>query len=302
MFKDILKTLKINHYIKNLVVIVPLIFSMNLFNLNLLVKTGVIFLAFCCISSSVYIFNDLIDIKKDKLHPIKKNRPIPSGKISKTFAILLGTILFVVSVFLSALLNPLCLFTVIAYFILNIFYSLYLKNISLIDAACIAIGFILRIVAGCFAINVIPSALVIIMTFFISMFFTFAKRKLEFQLIEDNSKCRKSIRNFDINILNQFILINAILSISFYFTYVLDEKTIARAGSDYLYITVIPFTLIIFRLLFLINTSKIADDPILFIEKDQPTKLLFVFYFIVLAIVLTLLKGTTLASWGGAIA
>ena len=286
MYKNILKTMKINHYIKNAVVFIPLIFSMNFNNLSMIINTIVMCIAFCLISSAVYFLNDLVDIEKDKLHPIKCKRPIASGEISKTSAVFIMLILLLLSCVLSYIINIKCVLAVLSYFILNIFYSVKLKNIELIDAASIAIGFILRIVGGCCAINVIPSALVIIMTFFVSMFFTYIKRKLEIQLIKDVEKRRKAVRKFNISTIDQFIVLNAVLSIAFYFTYVLDSNTIERVGSNYLYLTVIPFTLIIFRLLFLVNTSKVADDPLHFINRDLTLKYLFVFYIITFTVVI----------------
>lgn len=290
MFKNILKTLKINHYIKNIIVVMPILFSMNFFNIIQWNNVGIIFIAFCMISSAVYVMNDLIDIEKDKLHPVKCKRPIASGTITKPTALALLLLLLFISTFLAFKLNIYCLLMVSSYFILNIFYSLKLKNIALIDAACIALGFIFRIIAGCFAINVLPSPLVILLTFFLSMFFTYTKRKLEIQFVEDSTKRRKSIECFDIATINQFILLNAVLSISFYISYMLDSTTIQKAGSDYLFLTVVPFTLIVFRLLLLSNISKIEDDPIHFVEKDKVLKALFVFYLVILIVVLTVIK------------
>ncbi len=288
MYKDILKTLKINHYVKNLIVFVPLIFSLNFLKVDLIVKSCIIFVAFCLISSCVYVMNDLVDIEKDRLHPEKCKRPIASGKISKKLAIVLFVLLLIFSVLCCCLLDRLCLLMVVSYFVLNVFYSLNFKNLAIIDVFCIALGFIFRVVAGCCAIKVLPSPLVILLTFFVSMFFTFTKRKLELELINNGEKCRKSLKSFDIQIANYFVLINAILSISFYFTYVLDETTIKRAESEFLYLTAIPFTLIVFRLLLLIFTTKEKDDPIHFIEKDSTIKALFLFYLVVLAGVLIL--------------
>lgn len=284
MIKDLLKTFKINHYIKNIIVIIPLIFSMSFTNGELWIKCLAIFFAFCFISSAVYVLNDLIDVEKDRQHPIKCKRPIASGRIPLPVAILSMLILLTFSCLIGFKLNLLCLITILCYFILNIFYSLWLKNIALIDVACIAIGFVLRVVAGCFAITVIPSALVILLTFFASMFFTFTKRKLELQLNGNN--CRPSIKDFNIDVANQFILINAILSIAFYFTYMLDETTIQKAGTPYLYITAIPFTLIVFRLLLLNNISTNNDDPIHFIENDKPLKWLFIGYLLILFLII----------------
>ncbi len=285
MLKSIFKTLKVNHYIKNLVVFIPLIFSHNFINLIFCYKCLLMFISFCLISSSVYILNDLIDIEEDEKHPVKSRRPIASGKITKPFAVLMFFILLMLSSLSAYNINVFCLISIYSYLVLNIFYSLWLKKIILIDSACIALGFIIRIIAGCCVIKVMPSALVILMTFFISNFFTGIKRRLEIQLRDYSSNLRTSMSKIDINTINQFILINAILSISFYITYVLDEQTILKTGSQYLYFTVIPFTLIVYRLLLLVNTSKIDDDPIIYLEKDKLIKILFLLYFIVYAIV-----------------
>lgn len=287
MIRAIIKTLKVKHYVKNLIVIFPLLFSMSFYKSVSVFECFIIFVSFCAISSAVYILNDLVDRKKDLKHPIKKFRPIASGKISIKQAVLLLCILFLISIITSFSLNNLCLFCVLLYFILNIFYSFLLKNIVLVDAACIAVGFILRILAGCFAIRVLPSPLVILLTFFTSMFFTFSKRKLELGLLKGENCMRKSILSFDISTLEHLVLSNAILSIAFYIVYTLDSATILRAGSSYLYITVIPFTLIVFRLLMLVESKNINfDDPMGFIEKDKILKFFFLFYLIVLAIIL----------------
>ncbi|MBR6098115.1 UbiA prenyltransferase family protein [bacterium] len=289
MIKDILKTLKVNHYIKNLVVFIPLIFSMNVFNVEKITGCIYMFAAFCLISSAVYVMNDLADIEQDRKHPVKCNRPIASGRISKRFAGFLLVMLVCLSLAISLHFNILCAVSVISYFVLNICYSLWFKKVVLIDVACIATGFILRILAGCYVISVVPSPLVVLMTFFLSMFFTFSKRKMELQLVDMNNR-RSALKDFDINIINQFVAINAILAISFYFTYVLDAVTIERAGTRYLYLTAIPFTLIVFQLLLLVNNKEVQDDPIIFIERNVKLKYLTLFYFIVLFIVMFYLK------------
>lgn len=288
IIKAILKLLKINHYIKNLIVFFPLLLSRNILDFDSCVKSLIIFIAFCFISSAVYVLNDIIDIQYDKNHPVKCNRPIASGRISKAFAILILIMLLTASLFVVNILNNLCFIAIVSYFVLNIFYSFFLKKFVLIDASCIAIGFILRIVGGCFAIGILPSPLVILMTFFVSNFFTYTKRYLELQFSKYDT--RKSLKEFNIAIANQFRLINAILSISFYITYVLDKTTIQRAGSEYLYLTVILFTLIIYRLFLLTSSATISDDPIVYIEQDKTIKWLTLIYFVLLFIVLTILK------------
>lgn len=284
MIKSFIKLLKINHYIKNAICFVPLIFSLKFLEVRFIGVEFLMFVSFCLISSSVYILNDIFDIEADKLHQNKKLRPIASGKVSIKSATLFMVLLFVISIFISFCINLLCALIVVSYFLLNVFYTLKFKYIEILDVVSIALGFILRILAGCLAIMVPPSALVILLTFFISMLFTFSKRKLEMKLLVDPLKCRKSISRFTPELLNQFVLINAILSISFYFTYVMDIHTIEKTNAQYLYISAIPFTLIIFRLLFLINIEQKSDDPSDFIYKDKMLKTLFLVYFIVLMI------------------
>jgi len=284
MIKSFIKLMKINHYIKNAICFVPLIFSLKFLELESIYAEFLMFISFCLISSSVYVLNDIFDIESDKLHQNKKSRPIASGEISIKKAVCFLVLLFVLSILLSSLINRNCTLIVVSYFILNVFYTLYLKRIEILDVVSIALGFVLRILAGCSAIMAPPSALVILLTFFVSMLFTFSKRKLEMKLLADPAKCRKSISKFTPELLNQFVLINAVLSISFYFTYVMDVHTIEKTGAQYLYISAIPFTLIIFRLLFLINMEQKSDDPSDFIYEDKMLKILALIYFIILMI------------------
>lgn len=286
MFKAILNCLKIKHYVKNLVVFIPLIFSLKFFSIKSILLSVVAFIAFCFIASAVYVFNDILDVNNDKSHPIKKKRPIASGTIPIFHAWVLFVVLMLCSVLISLYINTYVLLAVVLYLLLNIWYSVQLKFIPIIDVVCIALGFILRILVGCGVILVIPSPLVILLTFFTSMFFTFSKRKLEYNLIRDKKGCRKSIKEYTEPLLNQFVTINAVLSIAFYFTYMLDPSTIQRTGTEYLYITVIPFSIVVFRLLFKTYTCSDNDDPAEFIYKDKMLKVLMFLYLIILLIVL----------------
>ncbi len=281
---SLIKLMRIGHYIKNGICFVPLIFSLKFLEPNAAGAEFLMFLSFCLISSAVYILNDICDIEYDKLHKNKRLRPVASGEISIKAALFFMIFLLLSSILIAFFINPICTLIIISYFILNIFYTKYFKYIEILDAVSIALGFILRILAGCAAIMAAPSALVILLTFFVSMLFTFSKRKLEMKLSVDPSKCRKSIRRFSPDLLNQFVLINAVLSISFYFTYVTDIQTIEKTGAQYLYISAIPFTLIIFRLLFLINIEGESDDPKDIIYKDKTLKALALIYFTILMI------------------
>lgn len=284
--KSIIKLLKIKHYVKNIVVFIPLVFSLKFLEFNATLEAIIAFIAFDLIASAVYIFNDILDIENDKLHPVKKFRPIASGEISIPLAWILFVLFVIASFVVAFAVNKLVFLSIFLYLILNIWYSLQLKSLPIIDAVGIALGFILRILAGCSAILVVPSPLVILLTFFTSMFFTFSKRKLEYKLLDDKGLCRKSIKGYNETLLNQFVMTNAVLSIAFYITYMLDSTTIQRTGTEYLYITVIPFTIIIYRLLFKIYTATDNDDPAEFIYGDKTLKMLMFIYVVILFMVL----------------
>ena len=284
--KTIIKLLKIKHYVKNIVVFIPLVFSLKFLEFNATLEAIIAFIAFDLIASAVYIFNDILDVENDKLHPVKKFRPIASGEVSIPLAWVLFALLVIGSFVISLFIGKFVFLSMLLYLLLNIWYSLQLKSLPIIDAVCIALGFILRILAGCAAILVVPSPLVILLTFFTSMFFTFSKRKLEYKLLDDKGLCRKSIKGYNESLLNQFVAINAVLSIAFYITYMLDSTTIQRTGSEYLYVTVIPFAIIIYRLLFKIYTATDNDDPAEFIYGDKTLKILMFTYLIILFIVL----------------
>lgn len=285
---SIIKLLKTKHYIKNIVVLIPLIFSLKFNDLNSILLSIGTLSCFCLISSAVYILNDILDTENDKKHPIKKNRPIASGAISIPLAWLLFLIVASTSLSFSILINKFVFITIFSYLVLNIWYSTQLKFFPIIDVVCIALGFIFRVLAGCFAITVVPSPFIILLTFFSSMFFTFSKRKLEYGLIKDKTNCRKSMNEYNEALLNQFVTINAILSIAFYFTYMLDSTTIKKTGAEYLYITTIPFTVIMLRLLLDIYTYQNNDDPANFIYQDNTLKFTILVYFVILFIVLSI--------------
>ncbi len=282
MVKILFRMLKINHYIKNIIVIIPLCFSISCININLCISSLKMFISFCLMSSCIYILNDLIDIDYDKRHPTKCFRPIASGQISTYYAVIILLILFFMSILVASLVNLYSLAIILIYFSLNILYSFYLKKIVIIDVACIAFSFVLRLIAGYIAIKVMPSILLIFLTFFTSMFFTFAKRRMELQLV-GKINCRSAVKFLNLKIIDKFILINAILSIVLYIFYTINESTIINSGSKYLYLTTFPFSLMIFRLFYLINTSNQNDDPVIFMV-DKKLKLLSVFYIVIFAL------------------
>ena len=273
----IYKLLKIDHYIKNLVIFLPVVYLGNIFS-NEAIETLKVFVTFCLMSSAVYIFNDIKDLEKDKTHPIKSLRPLAQGKISVNKAAIILVILLCLAIFAGFHIVKASNLCILVYFILNIFYSTILKKIKFVDMACISVGFILRLMAGFYAVALpvsFSSALMVLCT---SMFFTSSKRILEYNLLSQMSERRLSMQGVDIKILHNIMLTNLILAIAGYGLWCYESFS----GKISLILTTIPYILFMLRLCYLVSKKQNHDDPMNFIEKDKVIWLLFSIYFLLL--------------------
>lgn len=190
----IIKSIRVSQWVKNIVIFAPIIFSGFLFVPGYFTKVIWAFSLFCLLSSSIYVFNDLIDIKSDKLHPFKKNRPIASGKIPIELAIFLFIFLGGVSLWLGFMTSTFFFVAMGAYFVMNICYSLWLKKIPIIDVFVIAAGFVIRIYAGSFVINVHMDVWFLLTVVSASLFLAVGKRRSEMTLLTGAGIQAKSLR------------------------------------------------------------------------------------------------------------
>lgn len=183
--KDFFQLLRVEQWYKNTVVFVPLIFSLNLFNKELLLLSILGFISICFISSSYYIINDIKDIKKDKLHPEKKKRPLAAGKIDKLTALLISLIMLIASLLIAIFLPFYFLAATLFLFILSLVYTFLIRDIAFMDLIVISINFVTRAIAGTFAIGYANeiSYWIILCTFFIALFLVSVKRCAEISLI-----------------------------------------------------------------------------------------------------------------------
>lgn len=234
-----IKLLRVKQYVKNLFMFLPLIFGMQIFNLKAFanVTVGAILFSFAC--SVIYILNDIKDIEEDKNHPKKSKRPIASGQISIKNAILTALVLFIFSLCGSFMLNLKFGFCVAIYLIMNLLYTYKLKYLPIIDILIISFGFLIRVIAGSFLSNVIPSEYLILMTFLISLFIAFAKRYDDVLLAANGKSTRKNIYGYN----KEFIIISmaviASINIVSYILYTLSDITTEQFGSHYLYLSTI---------------------------------------------------------------
>ena len=271
MIKEYLKLFRIHQWIKNVFIFVPLVFSKNLFNLESLLIATAGFFVFCLASSLVYVINDIIDIESDRQHPVKKERPLASGRISKKAASNSVIVLSVIVIALHPFFDHLFDILLLSYIFLNIFYSIKLKNIVIIDIFSIAAGFMIRIISGAVVINVEVSSWLILTTMFISFFLGVMKRRSELVLFEKIST-RKVLSEYSITFLDQMATVAAAGVIICYALYSVAARTVTVFGTDKLIFTT-PFVVFgIFRYMYLVymnakgeNTSKIlvSDLPMI---------------------------------------
>lgn len=278
---SILSLFKIKHYIKNLVVFVPVLFSEYRYDYHYYGELIIVFSSFCLMASIVYLVNDIHDIREDVAHPLKRNRPIASGRVSLQLAKVLLVGLFTLSVGLSFFIKNSCAIILWFYFVLNLCYTFGLKNFKYIDLCCIATGFILRGLVGFYVLNSRPDWMILIMIFVTSIFFTASKRLLENHLLKNKQKSRISRQRLKPEIVERIICISGFLAIACYSCVAIKYS----ASRPYLYLTIIPFCLLICRLYCLVGKPQNHDDLMIFIEKDPFIFLNIGFFMAIIVII-----------------
>jgi len=266
---DILRLIRIRHWIKNVFVFAPLVFSLHVFTPGSLGRTLIVFDAFCLVSSGVYAFNDITDRRRDRLHPEKKNRPLASGAVSVKTALFISLFCAVSGTALAAFLGIPTLIILLTYLAANVLYSLVLKQQSFIDVMVIALGFLLRVGAGAVAIHVEISQWMLLTTFFLSLFLGFGKRRKEATVTEQAAEYRGVFRDYSVELLNYLIIISATLTIITYSLYVVTSRNMEDLGNGRFFIT-IPFVVFgIFRYMLLIYRGQMGGDPADVVLKDR---------------------------------
>jgi len=236
----------------------------------LLANTFIAFIAFSLTASAIYTFNDYHDIEEDRQHPKKKDRPLASGAISKSQAIIIMSALFVSGFILMALLSFKAAGVLAVYVVMNIAYSFSLKHISIVDVNIIAIGFILRLFIGSIVTDIHLSKWIIIMTFLLALFMALAKRRDDVLIFLDTGKrMRKVIDGYNLQFLNTAMAIMASVVIVSYTLYTTSSEVESRLNSEYLYLTVFFVILGIMRYLKIIFVHKNSRSPSKIIISDR---------------------------------
>ncbi|HTK82070.1 MAG TPA: decaprenyl-phosphate phosphoribosyltransferase [Bacteroidota bacterium] len=278
----IVASMRPQQWIKNLFLFAALVFSGNLFNSGdiLLVVSG--FLIFSCTASGIYLFNDVADIEKDKLHPTKSLRPLPSGKLSTATATLASTFLIAFGVVAAFFLTISFGITVLLYAVLNVLYSLKLKDVVILDVMTISAGFVLRVIGGALLINVPTSEWLIICTILLSLFLGFSKRRHEIMVLEGDANSHRAVlEHYSLYFLDQMIGIVTASTVMSYALYTISEETVRKFGTAHLIYTV-PFVLYgIFRYLYLVHKKEEGGNPTKLALTDRPLLINIILWIIV---------------------
>jgi decaprenyl-phosphate phosphoribosyltransferase len=230
------KVLRPKEYIKNLFIFAPLFFSFN-FTREAFVDVFIVCAIFSITASSVYIFNDLLDLKEDQKHPTKKLRALANNEISPLQAKLLALLLATTALISSYFTNKSLFFIILFYLIMNIAYSIKLKHIALLDIFIIATGFVLRLYAGASVIEAPLSMWIIIMTFLLSLLLAISKRKEDLSLLEQGIKTRRNINEYNKAFIDSTINILAAVIIVSYLLYCVSQDVTSRLNTTQLYIS-----------------------------------------------------------------
>lgn len=279
MFKDVLISMRPKQWYKNLVIFIGIVFSLNLLNFNLWINAIYAFIGFCLLSGSIYIINDYLDIEKDRNHPTKCKRPLASGRLKASQGLLFSAIFIITALILTYIVNISLLITSFAFFSLIIIYSLFLKEICLVDILTISIGFVLRAVAGCVAIGVLVSPWLILCTFLLALFLALGKRRHELVLLKNKATDhRKILSGYSREMLDQMMNITTSALIMSYSIY-------AFLATNIYIMTTIPLAFYgIFRYLFLLHNKDMGGEPEMLFKDRGMISCMFLWVIMVVGV------------------
>lgn len=266
-----LKLIRIEQWIKNGFLFLPVFFDNQLTNADAFINTTLAAFAFAFVSSAVYIYNDYRDREADRLHPKKKFRPIASGAVSPAKAFTVLTIMVLFCAAICWYLSSVHLAVVLGiYLIMNLGYSSGLKHIAILDIFILSFGYVLRVYAGGFASDIEPSKWLTLMTFLLALFLSLSKRRDDVAIFEaSGTKMRKGIEAYNMAFLNTSISVIGGILVVAYSMYVLSPETEARFDSPYIYATIIFVLAGVMRYMQITLVEKNSGSPTGLLYKDS---------------------------------
>ena len=278
--KKTLLLIRPQQWIKNGFVLIPMFFGGRLLNADDAIASVVTFFAFSFAASAIYCFNDIVDVDADRRHPIKCHRPIASGAVSVPTAYALMAVLALLSALLLFFLPQRAGETagiVAFYFLLNMAYCLWLKRHAIIDVCTVATGFVLRILAGGMACDVAVSNWLVLMTFLLALFLSFAKRRDDvLRMNETGEPPRRNTIRYNLTFVNQAITITGTVTLVCYIMYTVSPEVVSRFHAPYLYLTSIFVLVGLLRYMQLTVVDEVSGDPTKILLRDRFTQAIVV--------------------------
>ena len=285
---NILKILRPHQWVKNTFIFIPLFFGGSLFDMADWTSSLVAFVAFSFAASAIYSINDIVDVEADKKHPKKCKRPIAAGLVSKRQASLLAIILAIAALALPFLLNNWMLSVVIAlYLAMNLCYCIRLKHYAIIDVCIVALGFVMRIVAGGVATDIVLSRWIVMMTFLLTLFLSFAKRRDDVLIMNETGMApRKNTSRYNLTFINQAITITGGVMLVCYIMYTVSPEVIERFNSPNLYMTSFFVILGLLRYIQLTVVDERSGEPTRLVLSDRLIQLIIAGWIISFALII----------------
>ncbi len=275
-----LKVIRPHQWVKNTFVFLPLFFGRSLLQTDLLINTIIVFFGFSLAASSIYCFNDVIDVEADRRHPVKSKRPVACGAVSERMAYAMMFVMIVMSMGILSLLGRNIMQTVgviLGYWFLNMAYCWRLKRYAIIDVCIIAFGFVLRILAGGSATDIVPSHWLVMMTFLLTLFLSFAKRRDDvLRMMKTGEAPRQNTSRYNLTFINQAITITGGVTLVCYIMYTVSPDVVASFGTQYLYLTSGYVILGLLRYIQLAVVDEKSGDPTKVMLHDRFTQLIVV--------------------------
>ncbi len=284
--KNYLNLIRIDQYVKNGFVFAPLFFGGAFFEVNLLYKVLLTFICFSLAASSIYIVNDLFDLRVDQAHPIKSKRPLASGQIKKKEAVLLQMFLMSVALFLSYFVSQQLLLVISFYLVLNFCYSKWLKHIAILDINIIATGFVLRILAGAVVTEIEPSVWILLITYLLALFLAIGKRRTDVVLMQNGQEVRKSTAGYNLIFVDAALGILASIIVVCYIFYCIAPENKLHYHSNLLYISIIFVINGVFRYLQLAIVNQSTYSPTEVVLKDRFIQITILLWVLLLSYLL----------------
>ncbi len=264
-----IKLIRPHQWLKNGFVLMPAFFAGKIGLLFGGYRLALAVVSFCLAASAVYIFNDIRDLERDRLHEIKRNRPIATGEISVRSALVLMILLAAAAAGVALMVGPVFLYTVAAYAAINVLYSLFVKHISIIDISFVALGFVLRVIAGGIAAEVPVSKWIIMMTFLLACCLALGKRRDDLLLDVDKNDLRPALSGYTLTFIDVCLVVLSVTTIVCYIMYTVSEDVVQRLHSDHIYLTSVFVIVGILRFLQIAIVEQRSGSPTLILLRDR---------------------------------